>query len=240
MALGLQTGGGGTGAKPFIKYDARAGRMFRVDRAQDGTGMWVTDNVDITTQASFVADMANIEVGWINFSEQQGPIKAMAVLGKAAVPERPPGTDKNGKPAFKQGFLLQVAMPKDLGGGVREFSSTAGCVIEAVDQLHDAYNAAAESKAGKLPVVSIGAVQAVKSGQSTNYKPIFEIKAWVDRPPTLVAPAPPTNGSEPVAANVRPDYRQTPPATGATQVKPPAAVTPPWEDLTPATAGDFG
>lgn len=233
MGLGLQTGGGGE-ARPFVKYDARAGRLFRVDRTQDATGAWVSEQVDITQQAQFVADLQNIEVGWINYSDQ-GPVRAMTTLGNA-VPERPPGTDKNGKPAFKQGFSMQLAMPKDLGGGLREFSSTAGCVIEALDELHDSYSAAAESKTGKLPVVSIANVLPVKNGQSTNYKPVFKISAWVDRPPTLVAATPKTNGHTATAPASKP--AATPPATGSTQVAAPVAA--PAQAATPVAAGDFG
>jgi hypothetical protein len=45
-------------------------------------------------------------------------------------------------------------------GGKREFSSTAGAVIESMNALYDAYVAAPESKAGKLPVVKCVGVHA--------------------------------------------------------------------------------
>ena len=97
----------------------------------------------------------------------------MVKLGQP-MPPRPEGVGTNGKATHKQGFRLQVAMPKDLGGGVRELSSTAGCVIEAVDKLHDTFKEAPEAQAGKLPVVHISRVLPVKSGQSTNYQPVFK------------------------------------------------------------------
>lgn len=200
MGLGLQTGGnGGADRTPYVKYDARAGRMFRVDRVEVN-GAWQSNQVDVTNNFSAVFDFANIEVGWLNYSDQ-GPLKAMAVLGKAPIPARPDGVNDKGKPAFRQGFNIMLAMPKDQGGGVRELNSNAGCVIEAVDELHDAFTASAESKLGKLPVVRLLSATPVKSGQSTNYKPVFEIVSWVDRPPALNGQsAAPASAPAPVAA----------------------------------------
>src|SRR4051812_47950315 len=51
---------------PIIKYDARAGRIFRVDRGIDGP-----NPTDITDSFTAVFDFANIETGWMNFS---GPV----------------------------------------------------------------------------------------------------------------------------------------------------------------------
>lgn len=223
MALGISGGGGSGDIKPFIKYDARAGRMFRVDRAQDSSGKWTTNDVDITNACSFVADMAAIKVGWVNYTTQ-GPVKRFVVLGAEPIPSRPEDKGTDGKPLFKQGFELSVALNKTCGGGVREFGSAAGCVIEAVDALHDAYLAAPEAKAGKLPAVRLESAVPVKSGQSTNYKPIFVITGWVDRPDGLSV----INHETPAS---------TPPTTGATQAAPPLAQAP---QPAMADANDFG
>lgn len=232
MALGLQTGGGGGSDRvPYVKYDARAGRMFRVDRSEVG-GMWQTDSVDITSVAQFVPDLANIEVGWINYSDQ-GPVKAMAVLGKAPIPPRPEGVNDKGKAAFRQGFNLMLALSKESGGGIREFNSNAGCVIEAMDQLHDAFSAAPECKAGKLPIVKIAATYPVKSGQSTNYKPDFQIVGWCDRPASL--PVPQVSSASAPAAPAA-----APPSTGSTIVAPPTAAPVPVPEPAGAGANDFG
>lgn len=225
MALGISAGGGSGEIKPFIKYDARAGRMFRIDRSQNASGQYESNDVDISQDCTFVADLANIRVGWINYSPQ-GPVKRMVVLGQAAIPPRPEDKGTDGKPLFKQGFEFTVLLSKAHGGGpAREFGSAAGCVIEAVDALHDAFMAAPEHAAGKLPIVKMVKTSAVKSGQSTNYKPTFEISGWVDRPDGLPAPA---ISNAPAST--------TPPATGSTQAEPPAQAP------QPATAGadDFG
>lgn len=232
MALGLQTGGtGGGDIQPYINYDAKAGRMFRVDRAQQSDGTWATDKVEITNSVQMVMDLANIRVGWINYTTQ-GPVRRLVTLGKEPIPARPDDKNADGKPAFKQGFEVQLLLDKASGGGApRVFGSAAGCVIEAMDALHDAFSGAAESKAGKLPVVKIARVDPVKSGQSTNYKPTFAIVNWIDRPASLS-----TSGEV-----------QTPsasaPATGSTIVPPPTALPP--NNLAPqqaamAGANDFG
>lgn len=227
MALGLSTGGGGGDIKPFVKYDAKAGRLFRADRHQQSDGTYASESVEITNVAQMVMDLANIRVGWIHYSSQ-GPVRRLVVLGKEAIPPRPEDKGADGRPVFKQGFEVDLLLNKDANGGnsaPRVLGSAAGCVIEAMDALHDAYTAAAESKAGKLPVVKISGVSPVKSGQSVNYKPTFAIVNWIDRPQALVGDAPPTQPS------------QSAPATGSTVVLPPAAAP---QQAAMADANDFG
>jgi hypothetical protein len=218
MALGLTTNGSGGEIQPYITYDAKAGRMFRTDRSQQGDGTWATDKVEITNTVQMIMDLANIKVGWINYTSQ-GPVRRLVLLGKEPIPPRPEDKNAEGKPAFKQGFEVSLLLGKASGGGApRVLGSAAGCVIEAMDALHDAYSAAPEAKAGKLPIVKVAGVQPVKSGQSTNYKPTFAIVSWIDRPASLTAP--------PAAAS------KTAPATGSTQGKAPAPQ--------PDPVGDFG
>lgn len=226
MGLGLTTGGSSSGdIKPYVNYDAKAGRMFRVDRAQQGDGTWATDKVEITNSVQFVADLANIRVGWVNYTTQ-GPVRRFVTLGKEPIPPRPEDKNAEGKPAFKQGFEIDLVLDKASGGGARVFGSAAGCVIEAMDALHDAYTGAAEAKAGKLPVVKIAGVQPVKSGQSTNYKPTFAIVNWIDRPAALA-------GETGQAA-----APSTAPSTGSTTVLPPNNIAAAPQPA--AMAGDFG
>jgi hypothetical protein len=191
MALGLSTGSFAGDIKPYVKYDTKAGRLFRVDRIQRNDGSFGSDTVDITNTAQFIVDLSNIRVGWINYTPQ-GPIRRLVVLGKEPIPPRPEDKGADGKPAFKQGFELDIVLDDCTSGGnnvARVFGSTAICVIDAMDNLHDAHSAAAESKAGKLPIVKIARVSPIKVGQSTNYKPEFAIIGWTDRPAVLASPA---------------------------------------------------
>jgi hypothetical protein len=200
-----------------MNFDAKAGRMFRVDRELGGDGTWFTNKTEVTNNVQMVIDLANIRVGWINYTSQ-GPVRRLVVLGKEPIPPRPEDKNAEGKPAFKQGFEVNLLLDKASGGGApRVFGSAAACVIEAMDALHDAYSGASESKAGKLPIVKIASVQPVKSGQSTNYRPTFAIVGWVDRPASLGAASQPASPT-------------TPPATGSTQAPAPQ----------PDPATDFG
>lgn len=222
MALGLTTGGEGGEIRPYVSFDAKAGRLFRIDRVQGVDGNYSTEKHEITNVAQFVADLANIRVGWINYTSQ-GPVRKLVTLGKAPIPPRPDEKNSEGKPAFKQGFEIDLLLNKDAGGGPsRIFGSSAACVIEAMDELHDAYSIAPEGKSGKLPVVKIASVTPVKSRQSTNYKPVFQIVSWIDRPAGLQEQAV-TNETK----------GATPPATGSTPVAPPVPQP-------AASASDFG
>jgi hypothetical protein len=221
MALGLSSTSINGDKKPFLKYDSKAGRLFRIDRVLQCDGKYASVPVEITNTAQLVVDLANIRVGWLSYTSQ-GPIRRLAVFGKEPMPARPEDKGADGKPSFKQGFEIDLVLNAGANGGnpsSRVLSSTAGCVIEAIDALHDGYSAASESKAGKLPIVKIAGVSPVKSGQATNYKPEFAIVGWIDRPASLAAAPQKTSP-------------KTAPATGSTQVKAPAPQ--------PDPVGDFG
>lgn len=231
MALGLSTGGSGGDIKPFVKYDAKAGRLFRVDRHQQSDGTYASETTEITDAAQMVMDLANIRVGWIHYSSQ-GPVRRLVVLGKEAIPPRPEDKGTDGRPVFKQGFEVDLLLNKEANGGnsaPRVLGSAAGCVIEAMDALHDAYTGAAEGKAGKLPIVKIAGVTPVKSGQSTNYKPNFSIVGWIDRPAALAVDGTPS-----------PAPQSAPPATGSTVAAPPTQPAPAPQQAATADASDFG
>jgi hypothetical protein len=212
MGLGLNTGGGGDFI-PHIRYDARAGRMFRADRTQDAGGQWATDLVDISNPApAFIMDLASIEVGWLHFGPT-GPDYRMVRMGQPMPPQ--PGKD------HKQAFRVRVNAPKLLGG-TREFASSAKTVISAMDALHSAWEQAPERAQGLVPVVTLAGTTAVttksQAGASTNYAPRFEIIKWVPRPddfpdagaPAAPAPQPPPRPA-PAAAAAPPPAGHVPP-----------------------------
>lgn len=191
MALGLNTN---TNAEifPHIRYDARAGRLFRNDREQQPDGKWESKNTDITSPAPLMLmDLAQIEVGWIAFTGG-APDFHMVRFGEP-LPQQP-------SKEHRQGFRIRVYAPKLLGG-LREFSATARVVIAAMDALHNQFEAAPESGQRLLPLVMLAGTTPVVSkapqGQTTNYAPIFQINKWLPRPddmplgavPRIAAPA---------------------------------------------------
>jgi hypothetical protein len=208
---------------PILKYDARAGRLFRVDRNDTGSG-FVSDPVDITSSFKAIVDFENIEVGWIDFPPGSAPSFALVPMG-AALPERP-------SPRHKNGVRFILKLSKDCGGAkpIREIAGTSKAFLSGVEAAYTDYQKDKAANAGKLPILTLEKTTPIKSGsgekQSTNYQPTFRISGWAPRgdlqftPKTGAAP-------QPRAA--------TPPETGSTRVDPPAPKQPEM-----AAAGDFG
>ena len=212
MALGIDTtASSGGDFLPIAKFDCRAGRMFRRDR-ENGENI----DVDITRTFKAVVDFENLEVGWIDFNTGGAPSFALGPLG--AVPERP--SDEH-----KKGVRFVVKLAKECGGDVREVASTAKAYLRGLEELHDAYEAGVQKKAGKLPVVVLKDTVAVTTGEgsrkSTNYSPVFEIAAWVARPADL---KPQTRAAAPV-------QKASAPSTGSTRASAPAPAAADDEDF---------
>ena len=207
MGLGLNYRSGGSGGDflPICKYDARAGRVFRMDR-EDG----VNTPHDITRNFKAVFDMENIEVGWINFPVGAAPDFQLVPLGEEVPPVGP-------TPGHRQGCRIVIKLGAEVGGDCREMASTAGAYLDGFNALHDAYLEGVKKNPGKLPVVTLLETIAVESGsgakKSTNYQPQFEIVSWVARPKDLKA--------SPRSATAAPAVRSAPPATGSTKVEAP-------------------
>lgn len=220
MALNIPTAGGGFDRIPVVKYDARAGRLFRVDRS-NASGQWVTDNVEITNGFQAVFDLENAEEGWLHFPQGAAPDIRTVKVGDPW-PEKP--SDKH-----RGGYRVRVLLGKQSGGDVREMASNAKAAIDGLNPLHDAYLAGVKDNPGKLPVVSLEKTVTVKSKardeagrdiESTNYQPVWKIERWIDRPALL--------GGE---GQQQPD---APPATPPAPPPPPPPPAPP--PPTPAAA----
>jgi hypothetical protein len=211
---------GGEQFLPFVKYDSRAGRMFRVDKKPDGT----IENVEISRAFKALVDMENIETGWMHFESGAAPIYALSRFDQ---PNPPKPVDK-----AKEGVRLIMQLSGACGGDVREISSNAKVLMQAVSDLHTAYEAGLKDNPGKLPIVTLVDTRPVvtsgKGGTSTNYMPVFEIVGWAPRSAQLVwspkahtpvgaigaASAPQTGSYAPPGASV-------PPYTGSTIAPPP-------------------
>jgi hypothetical protein len=210
---------------PICKFDSRAGRLFRVDRNDVG-GQFVSESVDITTSAKFVADFENIETGWINFPPAGAPDFRMVPMGHA-LPERP-------SPAHKNGVRFMLKLDKASGGDkpIREISSSARAFLAGLENVYLAYQAQKGENPGKLPVLVLEKTTPIKSGSgdktSTNYQPTFKIVAWAPRGDLVFQPK---GGAAPSPSAAS----ATPPSTGSTRVEPPAAKQPEM-----AETDDFG
>ena len=190
--------------KVFVSYNAKAGRWYTKNDGKDEPMFEVTD-------MTAVFDMPNLETGWFKFSSGVAPEKVMDPSLAEAAPN--PGTD------FKRGFQIDLYSEKNLMG-LREFSSTAGIVIEAMNNLYDLWMAAPENVSGKLPVVRCSGVLPISNKHGTNYQPTFEIVGWTDRPAALAGngASPPPAAAPAPAAPQPPAQHMPPPAAGSAKV----------------------
>jgi hypothetical protein len=227
MGFGLNyDSNGGGDFLPICQYDAKAGRVFRRDKEQGQDAV----KVDITRTFKAVIDLANVEIGWIDFPAGSAPDFVMAHINDP-MPQKP----ANG--GHKQGIRVMLKLAKECGGDVREMASSAKAFMRGLDELHTAFQAGEKENPGKLPVVVMKDTTPITSGEgakkSTNYVPVFEITGWAARPTDLVyTPRSKTKDVSKPAAG-------TPPSTGSTRVDPPSATA-----RTPEPVGegvdDFG
>ena len=209
MALFEKSGSGEGSFIPYVKYNAKAGRWYTKKDEQDAPEFEVTDMTGIF-------DMDNLQTGWFLFAAGVAPVKNFdPSLAQAAA--------KPGE-GFQRGFQVHVFSPKNLLG-VREFSSTAGVVKDAISELHEAWEQQCGANPGKLPIVKCTGVLPVTNKHGTNFQPCFQIVGWADRPAELAGNAAPA----PAQAT------SAPPPAAATHAPPPAAAPAPAD----ADAVDF-
>lgn len=144
--------------KPFIKYNAKAGR-------------WFVGEDELPLPVRLVADFQNLRTGWFRFSEGMAPER---VLDPALDNEAP----KPGQ-GFKRGFILTVLSKQH---GALEFSSASFHTLSAIA---DVFNEWEQGDTTKLPIIECSGVTAMKDKFGTNYKPSFRIKQLIDRPADL-------------------------------------------------------
>lgn len=181
---------------PYLKYNAKAGRWYTKEDKQDGQEFEVTN-------MTAMFDLENIKTGWFLFAAGVAPAKTYdPSLAQAAAK---PGD------GFKRGFEVLAFSEKNLQG-MREFSSTAGAVIEAMNSLYDAWEAGKGANPGKVPVVKCASVSPITNKHGTNYAPKLEIVSWADRPKEMTgactpapSPAPtPSPAPAPTSGHVGP------------------------------------
>jgi len=193
MSIGKRKGSGGG---PLLKFDARNGSFYRVDRNTNGE-VAQTSIVDLKA----VFDLANLEVGWIRFDAGAPPsfkmVRAGQDLGNAP-------SDKH-----RQGLRLRVRLAGDKGVA-REFSSTAATLWNAVDRLHDEFERNRGKYSGKLPYVHLAKLEQVRTLLGVVFSPTFEIISWVVRPAELTPAAPEVANPVDVDLELDPDEEEVP------------------------------
>ena len=197
---------------PIIKYDARAGRIFRIDRLDTGNG-FENNPVDITATFKAVVDFEHVETGWMDFATGTAPSFVLVPMGQE-MPTRP-------STKHKPGIRFCLKLSKTCGGDkpVREIASNAKSYLNGVAKVYEEYRREAAKYPGQLPVLSLASTTPVTSGsgtqKSTNYVPTFRIEGWKPRPEDLKhVPAP-----LPVSGNGQ--ITQGAPSTGHQTVPPP-------------------
>jgi hypothetical protein len=190
--------GGGGDFVTYVKYNAKAGRFYT---KPDGGG----DEYEVTDFTA-IFDMENLQTGWFLFAAGQAPSKMMdaSLTHMSANPGE----------GYKRGFQLNLYSDKNLSG-LREFSSTAGVVIEAMNTLYDQWEANKASNAGKIPVVKSFGVTPITGKHGTSYRPDLQIVDWADRPEGLVAPAGQTAPAATPAASAPPPAHTPPPVVAS-------------------------
>jgi hypothetical protein len=182
MAFGMKAPVAGDYAE-IVKFDARAGRLFRIDYNPDTREKTPTD---ITYPApKFAIDFGSLEVGYGHFSPT-GPDLRVVPEGQP-LPEQPADKDDKGRLMFRPVFRARL-FGKVLGG-LREFASSANAVMETVDDLYQKFRASPEAHSGKIPIVEMTKTIPLTMGkgarQTTVYAPCFSILGWTDRVPEM-------------------------------------------------------
>ena len=184
MPFGLNLNSGGDYLE-IVKYDARSGRVTRIDRAADSGER---APVDITDGFEFLPDLEHAEKGWAWFQSGQAPDFVMVPVDTKDLPPQP---SQNHRQAVRLRLMLS---PKAAGGTerLRELAVTASAAFNGLWALYTQWLAQREHHPGKTPVAKLTGVKPVTSGsgarKSTNYEPQFEIVKWVKTPQDFEAP----------------------------------------------------
>jgi hypothetical protein len=241
--LGFSTessNGSGGDFTPIVKYDARSGRIFRIDRIDTGNG-YANEPVDITAIFKAVFDFETVLTGWMDFPPGSAPSFALVPLSldqskQVPLPDRP-------GPKHKHGTKTMIKLSPSCGGDkpVREIAGTSKAYVGAYEALFAQYLAERSKYPGQLPVVALQSTMPVTTGsgqqKSTNYHPQWRIDGWKPRPADM-----PLTIRQPAVQAMQP-LPLTPPATGNQTVPPPnryqqpAAIVP---QATTISDDDFG
>src|SRR4051812_31458677 len=115
--------------KAIVKFDARAGRMFRMDRIEKN-GNFENEAVDITHSFKAIVDFENLETGWLHFASGTAPDFKMVAIGKE-LPDRPSDKHKNGVR-----FMLKLSNDSAGGKPIREIAGTSNAFVSGIEAVY--------------------------------------------------------------------------------------------------------
>ena len=157
----------------YISYNAVSGKWT----VKDGGDVKEVKDVKV------LCDIENLQVGWLGWVPANEPGKNRPDFHPYPKLDQP--TDKPAE-GYEIATRLNMSFAKKSGLGVREWTCTSNIGKDAVQELLNAYMSDKDDNKGKVPVVHCTSTEAVKNYfGTTNYKPIFEITAWKDRPDEL-------------------------------------------------------
>jgi hypothetical protein len=150
--------------RPFIKFNGKSGRWY----APSGE--------EIAAPFNCVFDLSNAVSGWIRFQEGEGPQRRIDPSPDQAAPNPGDGS--------KRAFVVGLYSERHFNG-YAEFSSSSVHVGAAVVDLYKQWKEQRDQHPNQLPVVTINGTQTVRGKNGTNFKPVFAITGWTDRPTGL-------------------------------------------------------
>jgi hypothetical protein len=232
MAMGMRTASVAGDWLPIVKFDARSGRLFRIDKVD---GQSVPTEIPLNT--AFGVDFGTLEAGYVFFSVQEGPVRRMVPYHAGVdMPSQPAERDEKNKMLYRPGFWIKIigavfAIDAKGDGMVREWCSSASSLLNAMDDLYERYRVAPEAAQGMIPSVAIIGANPIKTGSgtrtSTNYAPIFEIRKWAPRPEQFLGPrTTPIPGQEPFGGARNGNGQPLPPTPPVAAPPPPVAPPP--------------
>lgn len=183
MAFGFPKSGGNI--VPRIKFNAKSGRMYRVERKKNARGDYESEDVEIANPTMLV-HRASMRKGWMRFTD----FAERMVNIYDEMPAQPEGLDSDGKPEWKPTVKWLVKLAPSCGGDVREWGVSAYCVMDTLEPLTDEWAKGEHATDDMCPILTMTGTVAIKGAKGTNYAPAWRTAGWRPCPPDLAEKAP--------------------------------------------------
>ena len=181
MPFGMQTPSAGDFAD-IVKYDANAGRMFKIDydpATREKTPVDIAECLRQSSRLTLVPSKSATGDSLQPVPLPCGPRRTAVTL--AALRQR----------RQRSSALRPVVRTKIFGKVLGDYVSghQPRTVYEPIEDLYTKFRKAPEAHAGKIPIVELSRTLPVMIGrgqrQRTLYAPCFKIVGWTDRVPEM-------------------------------------------------------